>query len=119
MTKHRLQRFRSIATFGGYATTASGIVLSYATGGSLPALGLSVFGLLLTCCGHWISHKIAEHQAKEKAEDEERFSELEDRLDKANTESESASYYYQEQIESMEKRLRDWSLRFDEPYDLD
>lgn len=51
--------------------------MSYATGGSLAALGLSVFGLLLTCCGHLISNAIANHQAAERKADQQRIEALE------------------------------------------
>ncbi len=81
MTKQRLHRFKSITTLGGYATTACGIVLSYATGGSLAAAGLSTFGLLLTCGGYWISDAIARHQAAERAADERRLADMDRRIE--------------------------------------
>ncbi len=65
MSKKRLQRFKSIVTGGGVAVTLCGIILSYATGGSLPAAGLATFGLLLTCCGHWASAALARKGARE------------------------------------------------------
>ena len=82
------------------AATFSGIVLSYATGGSLAAAGLSAFGLLLTCGGHWISAEIAKHQAAERAADEHRFSELKSRVDPIEAERKE----WQRQVEENYKR---------------
>jgi hypothetical protein len=118
-TKPRLQSFKSITTWGGVAANFGGILVSYFTSRNLAGAGLSAFGLLLICCGHWVSGEIAKHQAVERAAEKQYLDELESRFQKSEADAESASYYYQEQIESMEKRMRDWSLRFDEPYDLD
>ena len=65
MSTKRLQRFNRIAIWGGVATTLCGIILSYATGGSLTAAGLSAFGLLLTCCSHWLSAALAKKAARD------------------------------------------------------
>jgi hypothetical protein len=81
MTKERLQRFKSITTFGGVLVTVSGIILARASGGSWWSFGLSLFGLLLTCSGHWIGSEIAKHQALEKEADEYRILELDARIE--------------------------------------
>ena len=77
MTTPRLQSLKTIATWGGVAITFSGIVLSVASGGSVDGACLALFGLLLTCFGHWISSALAKRQAVEKAADQNRIAALE------------------------------------------
>jgi hypothetical protein len=93
MTKPRLQSFKTITTWGGVAVTFSGIVLSVATGGNPAANGLAFFGLLLTCCGHWIGGALAKHQAAEKAAEDARLRELKERLETSQAEMESMSEF--------------------------
>jgi len=93
MTKQHLQRFKSITTWSGVAVTFCGILLGLASGGSLWSGGLSLFGLLVTCGGHWIGNAIAKHQAAESAADKERFDELESRFENAQAEMESMSEF--------------------------
>ena len=80
MTKERLQKLKGITTWGGVAITFSGIALNLAGGGSWQGNGLSLFGLVITCCGHWIGGAIGEHQKREKEMDHERIAELEERI---------------------------------------
>ena len=107
MTKTRLQRFKSIATWSGVAITLCGIALNLASGGSWWSNGLSSFGVLITCCGHWISGALAKHQAQEKAADEERLAELEcvsDFLNKAGV---------FDRPETLKRMIREHEMNFD------
>ena len=79
MSKERLQSLKGITTWSGVAITFSGILLNLASGGSWLGSGLSLLGLIVTCCGHWISNALGEHQKAEKAADEKRIAELEER----------------------------------------
>ena len=81
MTKHRLETLKTVATWAGVGVTLSGIMLSIFTGGSLPAACLALFGVLLTCCGHWVGGALARHQAAEKAADQKRLTEAQSRIE--------------------------------------
>ncbi|HEY3931931.1 MAG TPA: hypothetical protein VGM58_06125 [Verrucomicrobiae bacterium] len=83
MSKERLHRLKGIMTWSGILVTFCGIVLNLASGGSWWSNGLSLFGLLITCCGHWISGALAKRQEKEKAADEKRFAEINRRIEAA------------------------------------
>lgn len=93
MKKHHLQVLKSVTTWGGAVVTFCGIVLGLASGGSWWSGGLALFGLLITCCGHWTTSAIAKHHALENAADEERFAELEGRLEASEEEKESMSNF--------------------------
>ena len=72
MSKERLQRLKSIATWSGVFVTLCGIALNLASGGSWWSNSLSFFGVIITCCGHWITNALAKHQAKEKEADQKK-----------------------------------------------
>ena len=93
ITKERLQKFKHITTWTGVAITFCGIVLGVASGGSLWSAGLSLFGLLMTCCGHWISNALAKHQAADRVADQNRFDELKSRFENTQDAMESMSEF--------------------------
>ena len=73
MSTERLQSIKHITTWGGAGANLCGVILSYATGGSLAAFGLALFGLLIICCGHLVSNALAKRQAAERAADKKKF----------------------------------------------
>jgi multisubunit Na+/H+ antiporter MnhG subunit len=77
MTKQQLQRFKDITIWAGVVVTFCGIILSLVSGGSWWSGGLSLFGLLVTCCGHLITNAIARHQAAERAADQKKLEDQE------------------------------------------
>ena len=83
MTKPHLETLKRITTWGGALVTLAGITLGVVTGGSRAGASVALFGLLLTCCGHWVGVALAHHQAAEKAADQERIAELAARVDYA------------------------------------
>lgn len=119
MTKPRLKSLKAITTWGGVSATFCGIVLSAATGGNPAAVGIAFFGLLLTCCGHWVSAAIAKRDAAEREADKQWLEEIESRLEKSETEAESTSEYFNKQVTSLEDELRDFSMRHNDPVDRD
>jgi hypothetical protein len=93
MTKERLKTVKSITTWSGVVITLSGIMLNLASGGSWQGNSLSLVGLVITCCGHWVTSALAKHQAAESAADKDRFDELESRFENAQAEMESMSEF--------------------------
>ena len=91
MTKERLKTIKSITTWSGVLVTLSGIVLNLANGGSWQGNSLSLVGLLITCCGHWVTSALAKHQSAEHTADGRRFEELERRFKQSEKERESIS----------------------------
>ena len=80
MTKKRLQELKAVTMWSGVAITFSGIMLNIARGGSWQGNALSLFGLLVTCCGHWIANGLGKYQRAEKEADEKRIADLEGRV---------------------------------------
>jgi len=68
---------------------------------------LSLFGLLVTCCGHWISLAIAKHDAAERKADKERFEELDSRLKKSDGERERLSIEIESERLSTNRKLEE------------
>jgi hypothetical protein len=124
MTKPRLHIFKSITTWAGVVVTFCGIVLGVASGGSLWSGCLALFGLLLTCCGHWISSALAKHQAAERAADQERFDELEGRFEDSKSEMESMSDFLNkagvfDDPHTLKRVIREDRMRYDEEHQDD
>jgi hypothetical protein len=80
MSTERLQSLKHITTWSGAGANLCGIILSYATGGSLAAFGLALFGLLIICCGHWVAHTLAKRQEIEHAADKKKITRRIDRI---------------------------------------
>ena len=76
MTKESLQSLKTISTWSGVFITLCGIALNLANGGSMVGGGISLLGVLITCCGHWAANALAACAKAEKAEDEKRIADL-------------------------------------------
>ena len=81
MTEQRLKQLKTLTTRGGVCITLCGIVLNLASGGSWYASGLSLSGVLITFCGHWISSALDKQRADARAADEQHISWLEERIE--------------------------------------
>jgi hypothetical protein len=105
---------KATVTWCGVLVTFGGVVLGVITGGSLEAAGVATLGLVLTCCGHWISIAIAKHDAAERKADEDRFDDLDYRLSKSETEREHIFYAYEAQTKRTERLESDMKQKVEE-----
>jgi len=124
MTKERLKFIKSVTTWSGVLVTLSGIVLNLASGGSWQGNSLSLVGLLITCCGHWVANALAKHQAADRDADETRFEELEYRLKESESERESMSEFLNkagvfDNPNTLKRIIRDERLRYEEEHQDD
>ena len=124
MTKERLQALKSVTTWAGVLITLSGIALNLASGGNWQGNGLSLLGVAITCCGHWIGKALGKHQATEKAADEKRMAELEDRFEQSHAETESMSEFLNktgvfDNPDSLRRIIREQDSRYAEEHQDD
>ena len=82
MSKKRLQLLKTITTWGGIITTTFGVTFTLYRGGSVLAACLSYGGVVLTCCGHLLTSRIARHQAAEQAAEKEKLKRDRARIDR-------------------------------------
>jgi len=100
MTKKHLQTLKNVTTWSGVLITLSGIVLNLARGGGWVSNGLTLAGLVITCCGHLVASALEKHRAAEREADERRFKELDCRLGQSEKEKEQIANAH----EAQEKR---------------
>ena len=78
MTRQSLEMLQKIAVYGGVIITLVGIAITFSSdmvGGCVALVGVAI-----TCLGLVADYQLSKHQAAEKAADDARIADLEERL---------------------------------------